>query len=105
MSRGVTVIWSGMLAATLFAVVPIAVALLTRALNAARRIEQYTSEILTAGVGIAHNTANVAALKDTLAAAPHLVNAALSLEHHTSRIETALASKTIGDSTQTQAQG
>jgi hypothetical protein len=95
MNRGVATIWIGMLAATLLAVVPAVVALLTRALNAARRIEQYTAEILTGGVGIAENTANVAALKNTLAAAPHLVTAATSLEANTARIEAVLSSQVM----------
>lgn len=95
MNRGVATIWIGMLAATLLAVVPAVVALLTRALNAARRIEQYTAEILTGGVGIAENTASVAALKDTIAAAPHLVTAATSLEANTARIEAVLASQVM----------
>ncbi len=93
MNRGVATIWIGMLAATLLAVVPAVVTLLTRALNAARNIERYTAEILTGGVGIAENTASVAALKDTLAAAPHLVTAATSLEANTARIEAVLSSK------------
>ncbi len=95
MNRGVATIWIGMLAATLLAVVPAVVALLTRALKAARHIERYTAEILTGGVGIAENTASVAALKDTIAAAPHLVIAATSLEANTARIEAVLASQAM----------
>lgn len=90
MNRVVAAIWSFMLVATGVAVVPIVVDLLRRVLNAARNIERYTAEILNSGVGIASNTAHVAALKDTLSVAPQLVGGAESIRDHVTTIETAL---------------
>lgn len=95
MSRNVAVVWIGMLIATVVGVVPAVVALLQRALNAALRIERYTGEMLEGGVGIAGNTANVAALKDTIGAAPLLVGGASALEKTTARIEAALATQAL----------
>ena len=97
MSRAVAVIWGGMLAVTCVGVVPVVIALLQRTLNAARRIERYTAEMLEGGVGIAGNTAKVAALKDTISAAPQLIDAAGSLQSHTASIEQALATKALSN--------
>ncbi len=91
MSRSVGAIWSGMLIATVVGVVPIVVSLLRRALAAARNIERYLAEILAGGVGIAGNTASVAALKDTLTVAPGLLAGAGSIERHAAAIKEALA--------------
>ncbi len=91
MNRAVAVIWSGMLVATVVGIVPAVVRLLSRALAAATNIERYTEEILASGVGIAQNTANVAALKDTIAVAPHLLVGATSIQRHAAAIEGALA--------------
>lgn len=93
MNRFAAVIWWVMLIATYFAVVPVVLFLLRRVLKASRNIEQYTAEMLTSGVGVANNTASVAALKDTLAVAPQLVGGAESLAYYAERIETALRSK------------
>ncbi len=90
MNRAITVIWSSMLVATLLGIVPVVVRLLTRALTAANNIERYTRDILASGVGIAGNTANVAALKDTIAIAPRLLTGAASIEQHASTISEAL---------------
>jgi hypothetical protein len=92
----VAIIWSLLLLVSYLLVVPVVVALLQRALHAARQIERYTAEILASGGGIAQNTAHVAALKDTLAAAPQLLSAAESLERHAATVETALASTDDG---------
>ena len=90
MNKSIAVIWWGMLIATVAAVVPIAVTLLSRALGAAKQIEKYTAEALEGGVKIAGNTVNVAALKDTISVAPALLSAAGSLEQHTAAIASAL---------------
>lgn len=90
MHKFVAGIWSFLLIATGVAVVPIVVSLLQRALAAALNIETYTAEIVKAGVGIANNTANVSALKDTLTVAPQLVSGAGSILGHVSTIEAAL---------------
>lgn len=90
MNRAVAVIWSSMLVATILGIVPVVVRLLSRALTAANNIERYTREILTSGAGIADNTANVAALKETIAVAPRLLAGATSIEQHAASIEEAL---------------
>lgn len=91
MSRTVGIIWSGMLIATVVGVVPIVVRLLSRALTAAQGIERNTVEILEAGIGIAENTASVAALQDTIAVAPRLLAGAESIERHAAAIVAVLA--------------
>ena len=91
MNRIVAVVWRLMLAATILGVVPVVVTCLQRLLPAARNIELYTAEMLTGGAGIAQNTANVAALQDTIRVAPQLVTGAESLEQHTATIHTALS--------------
>ena len=104
MNRGVAAIWWTMLAATSLGVVPVVLTLLRRTLTAARNIEQYTAEMLENGVGIAQNTANVAALKDTISVAPQLVGGAESIERHTAAIQTALAAK-AGENGQAEEKG
>ncbi len=100
MNRVVGAIWSGMLIATVVGVVPAVVNLLRRALAAARNIERYSAEILAGGVGIADNTANVAALKDTIAVAPQLLAGAQSIERHAATIKVALGQPGDGGETQ-----
>ncbi len=91
MNRAIIAIWIGLLLATVAGVVPVVVTYLGRLLAAARHIETYTGEMLAAGVGVAQNTAHVAALQDTLAVAPQLLAGAAALERHATIIETALA--------------
>lgn len=62
-------IWAATLAIIALVVVPLALALLHRALRASLAIEAYLADMLAAGQGIAHNTASVAALDETLATA------------------------------------
>ena len=59
-------IWIVLLVVIAAAIVPLAVGLLRRALNAARNIEGYLADMLTAGVGVAGNTAAVPALDQTI---------------------------------------
>lgn len=101
MNRVIAGIWSALLVASGVAVVPVVVNLLARALAAARNIERYTAEILQGGVGIAGNTANVAALKDTLAVAPQLLAGAASIERHAATIEAALGGQGAGHEAET----
>jgi len=68
-------IWGATLAIITFIVVPLAVHLLHRTLKAARAIEGYARESLTAGIGIATNTSAISALEQTLAVAESLVEA------------------------------
>lgn len=100
MNRVIAWIWGGMLVATVAGVVPAVVALLQRALAAARNIERYSAEILNHGVGIATNTADVAALKDTLAVAPQLLAGAQGLQQKAAAIEAALGAGSDGEETQ-----
>lgn len=73
-------IWAITLGIITFVVVPLAIHLLHRALTAARQIERYTREMLTAGVGIANNTSAIPALEATLTTAGSLVEASKLLK-------------------------
>ncbi len=68
-------IWAVTLAIVTFVVVPLALYLLHQTLRAAMSIERYARESLTAGVGIANNTAAIPALEATLATAGSLIEA------------------------------
>jgi len=68
-------IWGTTLAVITFVVVPLALHLLHKTLKAAISIERYARESLTAGVGIANNTAAIPALEATLATAGSLIEA------------------------------
>ena len=59
------VIWAGLLVVIAVVVVPLATGLLRRALKASRKIEAYLADMLTAGVGVAGNTAALPALDRT----------------------------------------
>lgn len=104
MKRYPMLVWSVMLGATCVGVVPLAVILLQRTLTAARNIERYTAEMLSSGVEVAQHTAHVAALQDTLAVAPQLVNGADSLACYTASIGSALEAGASGNGS-TQSQG
>jgi hypothetical protein len=69
MSALALTIWAVTLAVVAVVIVPLALSLLGRALTAARNIETYMKDMLTAGVGIAGNTAAIPALDTTLATA------------------------------------
>ena len=84
-------IWGITLGVITFVVVPLALYLLNRALRAACSIERYTRESLEAGAGIAANTAAVAALGETLAAARSLLEAAELLRRRAAEIADAVA--------------
>jgi hypothetical protein len=90
MNPWIAAIWWIMLVAVVLVVVPMVVALLFRAVTAARNIERYTAEALAGGVGIAQNTANVAALQQTIGVATQLLAGAESIERSTATIGTAL---------------
>lgn len=68
-------IWGTTLAVITFVVVPLALHLLHQTLKAAMSIERYARESLTAGVGIANNTAAIPALEATLTTAGSLIEA------------------------------
>jgi hypothetical protein len=73
-------IWGTTLTIITIVVVPLSLYLLHRTLKAAMSIERYARESLTAGVGIANNTAAIPALEETLATAGSLVEAAKLLK-------------------------
>lgn len=93
----VYVIWWITLIVAVVVVLPLAVYLLHRAFTAARQIERYAAKTLEAGVGVAGNTANIAALKDTINVATGILGTATAIEEHSGVIEGALASRAGGD--------
>ena len=84
-------IWGITLGVITLVVVPLALYLLHRALRAARSVERYTREALEAGAGIAANTAAVADLEQTIAAAKSLLEAAALLKARAEEIAEAVA--------------
>jgi hypothetical protein len=84
-------VWGLTLGVITFVVVPLALYLLHRALRAARSIERYTREALEAGAGIAANTAAVASLEETIAAARSLLEAAELLKRRSAEVADAVA--------------
>jgi hypothetical protein len=85
-------IWTVTLVVVTLVVVPLALYLLHRTLQAASAIERYTRESLEAGVGIAKNTEAVKALDDTIAAASSLLEATQKLEKRAQEIAQAVGS-------------
>ena len=73
-------IWKIGLAVTLLVFVPLSVVLLHRLWRAARSIQIYAREALTAAAGIAGNTAQIGALDDTIAVASSILGTAGAIE-------------------------
>jgi len=86
-------IWTATLVVVSFVVVPLAIVLLHRTLDASRAIERYTREALEAGVGIANNTAAISELETTIQTATSLLGAAESLGSRTATIKQAVTPK------------
>lgn len=80
------VIWILLLAVIIVIIVPLAVSLLRRALTAARNIEGYLADMLTAGLAIAGNTAAIPALDETIAAAVAMKPVAQGIEAKTGAV-------------------
>ena len=76
MPSAVYVIWWTGLIVTLAVFVPLSVYLLHRTWLAARSIEQYAAQALTAAAGIAGNTKYIPALDSTIAVAGSMLGAA-----------------------------
>ncbi len=95
MPTGVAVIWWVTLIAAVVVVLPLAWYLLHRVLLAARSIERYAAEALTAGVGIAKNTAAITALETTIAVAGQILGGAGAIAGSTEQIEQALSRRTL----------
>ena len=89
----VYVIWWATLIVAVVVVLPLAVYLLRRTLQAARQIERYTAQALAAGTGIAGNTENIAALEQTISTATEILETARAIEEHTGTIEEVLAAR------------
>ena len=89
----VYIIWGGTLLIVLIVIVPLAVGLLHRTLNAAWSIRRYMAEMLASGAGIANNTSSIPALNDTITVAGDMVNTAKKLEDHTSAIAEVLSQR------------
>lgn len=89
----VYILWWILLGVAVFVVLPVVVYMLHRTLNAARGIERYFATTLEAGLGIAGNTANIAALEDTIAVAGGILETAGQIEQHAGTIETALGAR------------
>lgn len=87
-------IWWTMVIVAVVLIVPLAVYLLHRLWRAARSIERYTAETLTAGLGIAGHTAAISALDQTVTLGGELGAAAASIRQHSAAIETTLAGRT-----------
>lgn len=86
-------IWWIMLVVAIVVVLPATVYLLHRLYRAARSIERYTAEALTAGLGIARNTAHITALDQTASLGAELRSAAGSIRQHAAAIEKTLAER------------
>lgn len=82
-----------MLTVSVVVVLPIVVYLLHRTLTAARMIEAYAARSLEAGLGVAENTADIAALDETIEHAGKVVDAAGRIEEHTALIANVLAGR------------
>lgn len=92
----VYVIWWATLIVAVVVVLPLAVYLLHRTLNAARQIERYAARALAAGVGIAGNTENVSALEGTISTATGILETTRSIEERTGAIEEVFEARTGG---------
>ena len=86
-------IWIALLAVIAVVIVPLAVGLLRRALKAARNIEGYLADMLTAGVGVAGNTAAVPALDQTIEWAVAMKPVADGIEVKTGAVAALLAKR------------
>jgi hypothetical protein len=84
-------IWVALLAVIVVFIVPLAVALLQRALKASRKIEAYLADMLTAGLGVAGNTAALPALDRTVELALAMRPVAENIEAKTGAVAELLA--------------
>jgi hypothetical protein len=87
-------IWGVTLVVVTLVIVPLAVYLLHRTLRAAMAIERCARESREAGAGVATNTAAVAALEETIAAATSLLDATTLLKERATAIADAVGGRT-----------
>ena len=90
----VYVIWWATLIVAVVVVLPLAVYLLRRTLQAARQIERYAAQALAAGEGVARNTENIAALEQTISAATEILETSRAIKEHTGTIEEVFKART-----------
>lgn len=95
MPVAVLVIWWTTLIVAVVVVLPLAWYLLHRVLLAARNIERYAAETLTAGAGIAQNTAAITALETTIGVASQILDGAGAIARSSWTIEQALSHKKL----------
>lgn len=86
-------IWIATLAIVALVIVPVAVHYLRRSLKAARAIERYLADMLTAGVAIAGHTGAVPALDATIGAAVAMKPVADNIQVKTGLVATLLAGR------------
>lgn len=85
-----TIWWVGLIV-TLVVFVPLSVALLHRTWRAARSIQRYAADALTAAAGIAGNTRHIPALDTTIGVATEMLGAAGTVADKLDTTATALA--------------
>jgi len=88
----IAVWWTGLIV-TLVVFVPLAVYLLHTTFRAARSIQIYASEALTAAAGIAGNTQHIPALDATLSTAGQMLATALEVDKKLATIANVLAQR------------
>ena len=93
MPNAVYLIWWIGLIVTLVVFVPLAVYLLHRTWRAARSIQWYAAEALTAAAGIAGNTKYVPALDDTISVAGQMLGVAGGIVNKLDTAATVLAER------------
>ncbi len=83
--------WTGLIVVILL--VPVAIVLLQRTLNAALSIRRYLAEMEAAGASIAGNTSAISALNDTLVVADGMLATAGNLDQHSGTLASTLAQR------------
>jgi len=92
MITAVYVLWIIALAVVVL-LLPVVLYALSRLLQAALHIKRYTADMLTAGLGVAGNTKNIAALEDTIQTATTMLSVAGNIDQHSAAIENLLSSR------------
>lgn len=92
----VFVLWWITLAVVVLIVLPILIVMLHRTFRVARQIERYMMQALEAGVGVAGETANTAALTSTISVATDILGVAGAIEADMTTIESVLAARAGG---------
>jgi hypothetical protein len=88
-------IWIATLLIVALIVVPVAVSYLSRALIAARAIERYLADMLTAGVQVADHTGAIPALDQTIQTAVAMKPVAQAIETKTAAVALLLSQRAL----------